>query len=220
MSKILKLAFEELGVKEIPGGTHEDRIVQYARESGIPNINDDETPWCSIFVNWIAFKLGLKKTDSASARSWNSVGKRTDNPQPGDIVVFWRESPTSWKGHVGFFLGFSNDRKLVFCLGGNQGNAVSIQSYDAKKVLQFRVLHEEKNLSIPRPVLKKGSKGVEVEKLQLILNHLGYNCGDADGDFGSKTLKALQIFQADNRIGVDGIYGRQSQTKIESSLQS
>jgi hypothetical protein len=38
------------------------------------------------------------------------VGTKVAYPEPGDIVVFWRESPQSWKGHVGIFTGISFDK--------------------------------------------------------------------------------------------------------------
>ncbi len=50
------------------------------------------------------------------------LGLPIDIPEFGDVVVFWRERRDSWKGHVGFFHGFSQDGTRVYCLGGNQGN--------------------------------------------------------------------------------------------------
>ena len=53
--------------------------------------------------------------------------------------------------------------------------------------------------------LRKGSKGDEVLALQKRLNKLGYNCGKADGDFGSNTRSALRYFQSDAGMDYDGI---------------
>jgi peptidoglycan hydrolase-like protein with peptidoglycan-binding domain len=53
-----------------------------------------------------------------------------------------------------------------------------------------------------------------------VLNHLHYNCGDADGDFGKKTFKALKKLQANNLITIDGEYGNESMAVIENLLQS
>ncbi|WP_088125057.1 C40 family peptidase [Roseivirga misakiensis] len=220
MSKLLALAFNELGVSEIQGPEHEERILTYAHESGFESINDDETPWCSIFINYCCVKLNLEHTGKANARSWMHVGKKTKNPKPGDIVVFWRESIQSWKGHVAIFTGFSADGTQVFCLGGNQGNRVSIAAYSADKVLGFRRLEKQTSNALPAPVLRKGSRGKEVEKLQIILNQLGYNCGDPDGAFGQMTHDALILFQSNNRLAIDGVYGNGSKDMIESLMQS
>ena len=134
-------------------------------------------------------------------------------------MVFWRESITSWKGHVGFYLGHSQDKTRIFCLGGNQGNEVSVAPYDAAKVLRFQVIEGLPPAGLPEPTLREGDKGDEVIKLQVALNQKGYNCGDPDGDFGQKTVIALKQFQADNRLTIDGIYGRGSERVLEVLLQ-
>ncbi|MDW3210985.1 MAG: TIGR02594 family protein [Reichenbachiella sp.] len=220
MSKLLQVAFKELGQAEIPGSEHNPRIVAYAEQSNFPGVKDDETPWCSIFVNFCCDELNYERSGKANARSWLQVGEEPTAAKPGDIVIFWRESIHSWKGHVGFYLGHSADKKKVFCIGGNQGDSVSIAGYDAGKVLGFRRVGAEVLLDIPEPVLQKGDKGLDVIGLQKILNKLGYNCGDADGDFGNKTLKALKLLQANNQLTVDGVYGNQSRSLIETLLQS
>jgi len=56
---ILKVALSQYGVKEITGRNHNKTIVDYAKESGFEWVNDDETPWCSIFINWVAFNRTL-----------------------------------------------------------------------------------------------------------------------------------------------------------------
>src|SRR5690606_17765463 len=58
-----------------------------------------------------------------------------------------------------------------------------------------------------RMMLRKGSRGTEVKKLQEQLNKLGYNCGKVDGIFGSRTESAVKAFQKDNGLVVDGIVG-------------
>ena len=217
---ILKIAASQLGTKEIKGAEDNPQIVAYATETNISGIQNDEIPWCSTFVNWCAKKAELPISGKPNARSWINVGVKTEKPIPGDVVVFWRENINSWKGHVGIFLGFNQDASKVYCLGGNQKNAVTIAEYDAKKVLSYRRLSKTTPLSIPDPVLKKGHKGERVIQLQLILNHLEYNCGDADGDFGAKTENAVKLIQANNQLVIDGVYGGHSKDCIESLLQS
>jgi uncharacterized protein (TIGR02594 family) len=218
--EFLKIAMWQLGTKEIKGSKDNPQIVEYASYTGITDIKNDDIPWCSTFVNWCAKKAGLKYSGKANARSWLRVGKTVRNPEPGDVVVFWRGDKNSWKGHVAIFLGFNSDATRVFCLGGNQGDAVSIADYDAKKVLGYRRLQEMQSLKIPNPPLKKGDKGIEVTKLQIILNHLNFNCGDVDGKFGTKTKDALKLVQANSMLKVDGEYDNESRDLIEALLQS
>lgn len=126
----------EAGVREVPGPRHNIRIVEYFSATNLEPMDGDETPWCSAFVNWccrVGWTLG---TNRANARSWLSWGEGVQEPRPGDVVVFWREAPTSWKGHVGFYV--DGDGVEVLTLGGNQGNRVSVRGYAAAKVLGFR----------------------------------------------------------------------------------
>ncbi len=220
MNNHLKIAFAELGVKEIKGKKHNARIIAYAKEIGMKWINDDETPWCSIFANWVCKQAQLPTSNAANARSWVNVGTTTTQPLPGDIVVFWRGSINSWQGHVGFFLGYSDNLNKVFCLGGNQSESVSVEGFGAEKVLRFQRLSPQIITEVPKPTLKLGSKGAEVFKLQKILNLKGYNCGDPDGDFGPKTESALNMFQADNGLIVDGIYNTKNKDAVENALMA
>ena len=56
-------------------------------------------------------------------------------------------------------------------------------------------------------VLKYGSSGSAVKKLQILLNGLGYNCGTVDGSFGAKTSRAVADYQKDNGLTVDSVVG-------------
>jgi peptidoglycan hydrolase-like protein with peptidoglycan-binding domain len=56
-------------------------------------------------------------------------------------------------------------------------------------------------------MLKKGSSGDDVTKLQKRLAAAGFDPGAADGIFGSKTETALKAFQESVGIGADGIAG-------------
>lgn len=56
-------------------------------------------------------------------------------------------------------------------------------------------------------ILKRGSRGPAVVKLQEKLNELGFNVGDADGNFGPATESALIDFQNSKGLTADGIAG-------------
>jgi len=154
------------------------------------------------------------------ARSWLKVGKKTEWPQPGDIVVFWRKEINSLFGHVGFFLGYSKSGKSIYCLGGNQNDEVNIQTFPLDRIIEFRSLTDEldENLTIPTGYLRKGDSNENVKLLQKILIRLDYLSGTADGVFGPKTELALKAFQKKNNITKDGIYGSQSREAMEKVL--
>jgi len=67
------------------------------------------------------------------------------------------------------------------------------------------------------PVLKAGSQGTDVRKLQVRLAELGYYNGGADGIFGSSTEAAVKSFQRNNSLTADGQAGEQTQKKLYSS---
>ncbi|HEY9045109.1 MAG TPA: TIGR02594 family protein [Ohtaekwangia sp.] len=207
MDSLIKVAAAELGQKEIPGAENNAAIVRYAQEAGFTYINDDETAWCSIFLNWCAKKVNLRGTGKADARSWLLAGQRVDSPEPGDIVVFWRESITSWKGHVGIFFGFSKDASRVYVLGGNQGNQVSVTAFPVANVLGFRRLTPSAVISLPDKVLRIGNTGDDVRTLQNALKLAGFDCGTSDGIFGTKTEAAVKALQTTKfGLRVDGIF--------------
>ena len=131
----------EMGVRDIPGPKYNPRVVQYLNTTGHEE-NDDETSWCSAFVNWCMIQAGLTGTNNAAARSWLDYGRALDAARPGCIVVLWRQSPTSWKGHVGFFDGWDAGNR-VRLLAGNQGGGVDwdevcVTSFPKERILGFR----------------------------------------------------------------------------------
>ena len=77
-------------------------------------------------------------TGKLDAKSWLDLGMETNDPQLGDVVIFWREDKKSRKGHVGFFINRIGDE--IFVLGGNQDNQVNISSYVASSLLGYRVI--------------------------------------------------------------------------------
>lgn len=221
MEQLLKIAFNELGTEEIVGDKDNPEVLKYAKDTGIKGIFSDEIPWCSTFVNWVAWKAGLQYSKKANARSWLNVGQKVTSPEPGDVVVFWRESPQSWKGHVGFFLGVSPDRKRVYCLGGNQGNRVSVSAYRLNTVLSYQRLAPVKKLVIPDPVLEIGSRGKNVVALQDALKLLNINVGTSDGAFGPKTASGVKELQTRKpNLVIDGVYNAETRDLLESLFQA
>ena len=130
----VKTAMKEVGVTEITGQEHNDRIVDYHKISG--GFSTDEIPWCGSFVNWVMFKSGFKSTVSypARAKSWLKFGKSSQEPVIGSIAVKSRQGG----GHVCFVIGEDSNGNLL-CLGGNQNNEVNIKAYSKDVFLDFRV---------------------------------------------------------------------------------
>jgi uncharacterized protein (TIGR02594 family) len=131
----MPVALQEIGVKEYAGAADNPRIVEYLSSTalGSEDSSNDETPWCSAFVNWCVLKAGYEGTDSAWAKSWLTWGKELDEPRRGCIAVFSRNVG----GHVAFFVGESSSGINV--LGGNQSDAVKISTYPTTRLLGYRI---------------------------------------------------------------------------------
>lgn len=130
----MPIALAEVGVKAFPGSADNARIVEYLRSTnlGAPYNANDETAWCSGFVNWCLERSGLEGTDSAWALSWSNWGKEVREPRRGSIAVFTRPGG----GHVGFVM--SRTAQNVELLGGNQSEAVTIERRSTKALVGFR----------------------------------------------------------------------------------
>lgn len=126
----MMIAQAEYGVKEIHGTQHNPRIIQYHATTTLRGTTD-EIPWCSSFVNWVMQQAGYQGTRSAAAKSWQEWGQRIAKPVQGCIAVLTRDGG----GHVGFYV--SSTATKVQLLGGNQSNAVGINSYDKTRVRAY-----------------------------------------------------------------------------------
>lgn len=131
----LEVALGETGVSAYPVGSTNPRVASYHAGTNIEGY-DDKASWCSSFVNWSLAQVGIAGTASALARSWLAWGEALETPVPGCITVLWRDDPTSWKGHVGFFL--REDEEHVYLLGGNQLEQVREHFYPKATVLAYR----------------------------------------------------------------------------------
>lgn len=147
--ELIEIALGEYAVEEIPGEEDNPRILQYFAEIGHQWVKDDETAWCSAFVNWVATKAGYERSNKLNARSWLDIGVEItggaykyvgDLVHIGDVLIFWRESKDSWKGHVGFYI--NEDEDYYYVLGGNQGNKVQISKYPKSRLLGIRRLRK------------------------------------------------------------------------------
>ena len=136
--ELIEKALNEYGTMEIPGNTDNPDILKYFHEIGHEWVEHDELSWCSAFVNWVAKTSGYEYSGELNARSWLGVGEVVLDFELGDVAILWRESPTSWKGHVGFPIRRDGDN--LWLLGGNQNNMVRISAYPYSRLLGYRRL--------------------------------------------------------------------------------
>ena len=124
-------------------------------------------------------------------------------------------------GHVGVYCG--NMKQVEACIdevGGVRGDMpgdqygweIAINPYSGNWTNVFRYMKDQPDY------LKKGDTGDEVLAMQRKLIALGYYCGSegATGKFQTATEKALKRFQKDHGLASDGLYGKLSDSKLNS----
>ncbi len=120
-------------IKEVTGKENNPRIVWYHAFTTL-KATDDETPWCSAFMNAAAFSCGFQSKRSAAAISWKDFGIEGTG-ETGDIVVIQRKG--------GYHVAFLHDTyrpgdKNMLLLGGNQSNKVGVSHFKAEGIIAIR----------------------------------------------------------------------------------
>ena len=198
-----------------------------AREYGTKWINHMVTD-CSGLFSWAFGSLGgyIYHGSNTMWRGYCTAhgdlkkGKRTDGLEllPGTAVFCCHGNDRT---HVGLYVG---DGQVIEASGtvngviiGKVSNSKWVEWGELKGV-QYGMPETGGNQD-SRPTLRKGSKGEYVTLLQTMLINRGYSVGamGADGDFGSRTEKAVEAFQRANGLTVDGIVGAKTWTALDVS---
>lgn len=119
----LSIAIAKKGLHEVRNKSVLSSFLKLGKGTiGDPSV----TPWCGDFVETcIAVALPNEQVlaNPYAAINWLSFGEQTA-PRVGAILVFHRGDPSSWLGHVGFYVG--EDTTHYHVLGGNQSNSVTV----------------------------------------------------------------------------------------------
>lgn len=125
-------------------GTHERRdnrrLFDAIRLWLVRKLNPADYAWCGAFCGIIIAKTLPKEKLPAElwgARYWDDFGVPCPL-QYGAIVRFWRKSPRSGLGHVGFVDAIDTKRRLIRVLGGNQGDEVSLKWLSMDRLVATR----------------------------------------------------------------------------------
>lgn len=134
-------ARKRIGTAETVGKAHNPVLLGWLAQMGQYSSesrawwDDDETPWCGLFVGHVLGQSGrfvIKNWFRASAWNDPETQSRLDKPAYGCIVTFTRHGG----GHVGFVVGQDQAGRLLV-LGGNQGNRVSIAAFDKSRATGY-----------------------------------------------------------------------------------
>jgi uncharacterized protein (TIGR02594 family) len=129
ISEALKL----YGTQEVKGNGNNPVILKWAKDLGIRDYNMDSIPWCGLFAATVCTRAGKDVVDGPLwARNWTKFGVEADHAALGDILVFVRDGG----GHVAFYI--AETPTTYFCLGGNQGDSVSITEIAKSRCIAAR----------------------------------------------------------------------------------
>lgn len=132
-----------IGLREIPGAKNNPALMAVldladgVKDGKTIGANNDDEAYCAKGASAVLELVGIRSQRSAWARSYLTWGQKLEGPAVGAIVVFWRGSPTSANGHVGFVVGKDTVGNLMV-LGFNQGDAVKISAFAPHRVLGYR----------------------------------------------------------------------------------
>lgn len=234
--KVVEIAKSQIGSPYVFGAwgalcTPEERKKRNRMRPGHPNIlskcqvlrsnnpksNCDGCKWqgdrcfdCRGFTDWTLKQVGIDlygegaTTQYSHADNWIERGDIANMPECVCCVFI---ADGNKKSHTGLYIG---GNRTIECSGEVKEldltsrwthYAIPKGLYTPEEIDDIRKDHPR-----PRRLLKKGSKGTDVENLQAILSDRGYKC-KIDGIFGSETQKAVKAFQQDNGLNPDGIVG-------------
>jgi uncharacterized protein (TIGR02594 family) len=129
-------AEKDIGMREIKGLKHNQKILLMFRKVGHGWVTNDETPWCAAAVGTWLEEVGIKSTRKLNARSYHDPNPKTKEiwgmplvkPAVGAIVTFWRKTKHGSYGHVAIIVGQDSKGNLVV-VGANQNDMVCYARY-------------------------------------------------------------------------------------------
>lgn len=127
----------------------------------------------------------------------------------GDAVKTLQEKLNAKGFHSGNADGIFGAKTYAAVTAFQKANSLGVDGIVGK--LTWAKLYDATPVNVTpvttQPMLRTGSRGDAVRKLQELLNAKGYTCGSVDGIFGSKTYAAVLAFQKANGLAADGIVG-------------
>ena len=197
-----------------------------------PSNMDKGAAWCDAFVDFVILKTCEhfgKGAETArmvlcgdfddytynSINLYKKAGRWTNTPHRGDQIFF------GGNGHTGIVT--SVESGTVHTIEGNKGDEVRRCSYSTStpSIIGYgRPRYDPitgKLTAADMPLIKKGSSGAAVKKLQQILNGKGYKLS-VDGDFGPATEAAVKAYQKANGLEADGEVGEHTWASLFGSV--
>ena len=190
---------------------------------------------CSGLFSWAFKQLGgymYHGSDTMFRKYCTKTGElKNGRPAGGGILtagvaVFTYNKDKKKYGHVGLYIGGGY---VIEARGAYYGVVMTkIESRPWVNWGELKGVDYSNETPAPEPApdpekrltLRRGSKGPYVIELQTDLVTLGYGIGPCgiDGDYGLATQAAVETFQYDRKIDIDGICGPKTWAEIDKAL--
>jgi hypothetical protein len=202
------------------------RIKQYQAADSFKPARDTGYPWCNSFVVWCYREARRELTETArsagvqlTATLANKADLAVKRPARGDIVCFQFPPVDPTLDHIGFVLDVLGDGSIRTLEGNTPGDARELDGVFVK-IRPRGLCHTF--IRIPGEVadgIGRGDHGSEVRDLQKQLVELGNKKLEVDGEFGEKTERAVERFQARHDLPETGVASPKTVAAIAKALE-
>lgn len=240
---IIGTAYSQLGIKEKPRNSNN---VKYNTWFYGHAVRGNDYAWCMTFVEWL-FAHALTPIAKPNRKYSGSLpaptikkGDKGANVKKLQKFLTWYGIKTDDDGNYGYNTKISviiyqlseglmpdgvfgkksyiKGRKYMGSDNSSASVATSITKSSAKKSSKKTTTYGG---SIPKPTLKKGSKGAEVTKLQKFFEWYFSDVKFKNyGTFGKHTEKVQKMFQKAHGLKQTGVYGESSYKKAKAYKKS
>ena len=192
-SELLKIASNEVGVKESPAGSNN---VKYNTWYYGHEVYGSSYPWCAAFVSWCfrGTKLIKKSASCSDILSWFEKNNQTvKSPRPGDIVFFKYSTNARKTNHIGIVERVEGN--TIYTIEGN----TSLQSSDNGGCVMRRK-RTSNIVAFARPAYEEDNNKLVVDIVQEVI----------DGAWGTGSERKRRLTQAgyDYRVVQDAVNRR------------
>lgn len=180
---------------------------------------------CRGFTWWLLHQVDISISTVGATTQYNTVSDWVERGLTRDIPnlvcnVFKYRDSDGKMSHTGMHIG---DGIIIHCTsnGGVKYGSLTDTSWTHYAIPKGLYTDDEIQRARERETvrtLKVGCSGSDVKLLQETLNGLGFECGTADGVFGTKTRNAVIQFQKAHGLTADGIVGEKTRAALDAAL--
>ena len=171
---------------------------------------------CRGFTYWLLYVAGITLRGAGATSQWNDnsnwARKGPIDEMPLDRVCCVFKKVGGTMSHTGMYvLG----GKIIHCSGTVKTGKITDRGWTHYGLPAG--LYGDEPMPETKPTLRRGDRGEWVKIMQERLMEKGYDLGaaGADGAFGKQTEKAVQAFQRDKGLTVDGVVGPKTWAALE-----